>query len=66
MQITTQRNLRRAFREAHPSLNYKRYRNGSYPVDTRCAWVDWIDHLARSGTITEQLAQRATLEGNKS
>ena len=66
MQITTQRDLRRAFREAFPALSYKRYRDGSYPTDTRVTWVDWIDSLARDGAISESLAQRATLEGNKS
>lgn len=66
MRITTQRDLRRAFREAHPGMNYKRYRDGSYCTDTRSAWADWIDSLARDGIITEQLAQRASLEGNKS
>ena len=66
MRITNQRDLRRAFREAHPQLDFKRYRDGAYPVDTRMTWVDWIDMLARDGTISEALAQRATLSGNKS
>ena len=66
MQITNQRDLRRAFREAYPQLSFKRYRDGGYPTDTRCAWCDWIDMLARDCAISDALASRATLEGNKS
>ena len=62
--ITNQRELRRAFWEAFPTLNPRRkYKGQSYPVDTRCAFVDWIYSLCRDGTISEALAHRATLEG---
>jgi len=30
-------------------------------TDTRCAFVDYVDMLARSGEITEELAERVTL-----
>jgi len=30
-------------------------------TDTRCAFVDYVDMLARSGEISESLAQRVTL-----
>lgn len=31
------------------------------PADVRCAFVDFVDSLARDGTITENLASRVTL-----
>ena len=30
-------------------------------TDTRCAFCDFVDHLARSGDISQALAQRVTL-----
>ena len=66
---TTQAQLRQAFWAEHPRLA-RRWINGPdrpirpqnwQPVDTRCAFVDWIDHLARDGQISEALAQRVTL-----
>ena len=69
--MTTQKQIRAAFWETFPDLPRRRYRyspNRSdkaaplvYPIDTRCAFVDFVDHLARCGEITETLAQRATL-----
>ena len=69
--MTTQKQIRAAFWETFPDLPRRRYRyspNRSdktaplvYPIDTRCAFVDFVDHLARSGQISETLAQRATL-----
>ena len=32
------------------------------PADIRCAFVDFVDGLAREGIITEGLAQRVTLK----
>ena len=63
-QITNQRDLRIAFWEqtAEGKRGAKNSR-GEYPVDTRCAFVDWIDSLCRNGTISQELAYRATLEG---
>jgi len=65
--ITNQRDLRRAFWEAHPDIpmiRRHRYRGElAHPVDTRVAFADWIDMLCRDGTISEALAHRATLEG---
>ena len=60
--ITNQKDLRRLFWSTYPELPRKRYRNGDRHVDARMAWVDWIDHLCRAGTISEALAQRATLD----
>lgn len=59
-QYTTQRELRRAFWEQHPGLERKKI-NDDYHVDTRCAFVSWIDYLERSHLISTALAGRATL-----
>lgn len=64
--ITSQRDLRRAFWEAHPNLPRRRIRNYAgtglmYPTDTRVAFVDWLDSMERSGEISAELANRATL-----
>lgn len=71
MAYTSQRELRRAFWREHPTLERGRYIQNSrmylgkpdyyVPTDTRCAFVDWIDYLARDGQISESLAFRATL-----
>ena len=70
--MTNQKQIRAAFWEAFPDLPRRRYRyspNRSdktaelvYPIDTRCAFVDFLDQLQRNGTISEALANRATLE----
>lgn len=72
MTYTTQKQIRAAFWETFPDLPRRRYRyspNRSdkaaplvYPIDTRCAFVDFIDHLEKSGQIAPDLADRATLE----
>lgn len=69
--LTTQKQIRAAFWEAHPTLPKRRYRYSwsqndknaelVYPVDTRCAFVDFVDYLQSDGQITETLANRATL-----
>jgi len=71
MAYTNQKQIRAAFWEAFPDLPRRRYRyswNRSdktaelvFPVDTRCAFVDFLDGLSRSGQISESLANRATL-----
>ena len=58
--ITTQAELRREFWRQHPNLDRKKV-NGDYKTDTRVAFCDFIDHMARSGEISDALAQRATL-----
>jgi hypothetical protein len=70
--MTNQKQIRAAFWEAFPDLPRRRYRyspNRSdktaqlvYPIDTRCAFVDFLDQLQRDGAISEALAERATLE----
>jgi len=69
--MTNQAQIRAAFWEAFPELPRRRYRyspNRSdktaelvYPIDTRCAFVDFLDSLHRNGQISETLADRATL-----
>jgi hypothetical protein len=68
MTYTTQEQVRRAFWEAHQD-DYERARNrrtlskgqNAQVTDTRCAFVDFVDHLARNGDISEALAYRVTL-----
>jgi hypothetical protein len=68
--MTTVKQVRETFWTQHPDLPRRRYRyswNGSggelvYPVDTRCAFVDFVDHLQRNGEISESLAARVTLK----
>jgi len=69
--ITTQKEIRAAFWQSHPDAPRRRYRyswNSNdktaplvYPIDTRCAFVDFVDYLHRDGQITEALANRVTL-----
>jgi hypothetical protein len=69
--MTNQKQIRAAFWEAFPDLPRRRYRYSwnrndkkaelVFPVDTRCAFVDFVDSLHRSGIISDQLANRATL-----
>lgn len=71
MTYTTQKQIRAAFWEAFPDLPRRRYRYSwnkndktaelVYPIDTRCAFVDFVDYLHRSEIISDQLASRATL-----
>ena len=71
MHYTNQKQIRQVFWETFPDLPRRRYRYSPnradktaelvYPVDTRCTFVDFIDHLSRSGMISEALANRATL-----
>lgn len=69
--MTNQKQIRAAFWDAFPDLPRRRYRyspNRSdknaelvFPIDTRCAFVDFVDQLQRQGEISESLANRATL-----
>ena len=68
--ITNQKNLRLAFWQAHednPRITRRRVTNYSgngkmHNTDTRCAWCDWIDAMSKDGTISQELASRATLD----
>ena len=64
--MTTQKQIRAAFWEAHPNLPRKKIRNYAgtgrmHVTDTRCAFVDFVDYLSKAGDISQELAQRATL-----
>jgi hypothetical protein len=65
--ITNQRDLRREFWTQHPQLSRRKIRNYSgngtmHVTDTRCAWCDWLDAMSKNGDISQELAQRATLD----
>lgn len=69
--MTNQKQIRAAFWDAHPNAPRRRYRYSwnpkdktaelVYPIDTRCAFVDFVDALHREGQISDALADRATL-----
>jgi len=66
---TTQKQVRSAFWETFdglPGISRRQIRDYSgtgkmHNTDTRCAFVDYVDSLARDGQISEALAQRVTL-----
>lgn len=59
---TTESQVRSAFWASHPQYTRVRgKRQNDYCADIRCAWVDYVDYLARSGEISESLADRVTL-----
>ena len=55
--------MKTADRKRYPERDWTRADKSrrDYCTDTRCAFVDFVDHLHRSGQISEALAQRATL-----
>ena len=61
---TSQDQLRRSFWLARPDLR-PQYRSAKrqndYPTDTRMAWCDYVEAMARDGAISDDLAARATL-----
>lgn len=62
---TTQAQVRDAFWnvfcvEGKPK-EYRGKSQNELPTDVRCAFVDFVDSLARDGTISEALAHRVTL-----
>lgn len=66
--MTTQKQIRAAFWEAHPDheahalmWGIKTAPHNRHNAETRTAWVDFLDYLAKAGEITEKLAFRATL-----
>jgi hypothetical protein len=63
--MTTQKQIRAAFWEMLESSpdyvpQFRRSQNAC-PADTRMAFCDYVESLARNGEISEALAQRATL-----
>lgn len=66
--MTNQKQVRAAFWEAHPSFDHQardagiRFKSQNHQCATvRCAFVDFVDSLARNGEISEALAERVTL-----
>jgi hypothetical protein len=66
--MTTQKQIRAAFWGAHPEheahalkWGIKTAPQNRHNADTRTAFVDFVDALARNGEISETLASRATL-----
>lgn len=59
--------LRADFWAQHPHLECRTNSRGNprrqndQPCTTRCAFVDYVDSLARNGNISPKLAQNATL-----
>ncbi len=68
---TNQKQIRAAFFKAFPDLPRRRHRYSwnttdrsaelIHHVDTRCAFVNFVDSLHRDGLISGALAQRVTL-----
>jgi hypothetical protein len=59
---TSQRAVRAVFWFRHPEFSRRRgFSQNDYPTDVRCAFVDFVEALARAGEITENMAQRVTL-----
>ena len=63
MTYTTQNEVRAAFWNQLPDVSgyYTSKRQNQQPCDVRCAFVDFVDHLAQDNQISEALAQRVTL-----
>ena len=68
MKITTQKAIRALFWASHPDheafalmWGIKSAPHNRHNTDTRTAFFDYVDHLAKSGMISEKLASRATL-----
>lgn len=73
--ITTQKQLRDAFWEAHPQFKrgvkrigtkdgraiYAPKKQNDYPADVRMAWCDFVESMNRNGEISDDLTERATL-----
>lgn len=59
---TTQAQIRAAFREQNPSLDFSRYsKEIRYHAETRITFCEFIESLARNNEISDALAHRATL-----
>jgi hypothetical protein len=68
MKITTQKQIRAAFWESHPEheaharkWEIKTAPQNRHNAETRQAYVEFVDHLQKSGIIAAALANRATL-----
>lgn len=66
--ITSQKDLRATFWAENPELEQTARKRGTFSkgqnsqnCNTRMAWVDFVDSMARDGRISEKLAFRAVL-----
>jgi thiaminase len=66
--MTTQKQIRAAFWQAHPmhetharKWGIKTAPQNRHNAETRTAFVEFVDALARNGEISENLASRTTL-----
>ena len=61
--MTTQKQIRAAFWSAMKGTNQydQTKRQNDQPADIRCAFVAFVDSLAKSGEISERLAEKVTL-----
>ena len=66
--MTTQKQIRASFWQSHSHLEFealmwgiKTAPHNRHNVETRTAFVDYVDLLAKAGEITEKLASRAIL-----
>ena len=66
--LTTQKQIRAKFWADHPSFDHqaraagiRSKRQNEHCATVRCTFVDYVDTLARSGEISESLANRVTL-----
>ena len=66
--MTTQKQIRKAFWEAHPDheahalmWGIKTAPHNRHNITTRTAFVYFVDYLANARVISEKLASRATL-----
>jgi hypothetical protein len=66
--MTTQKQIRAAFWQSHPHLEsyalmwgIKTAPHNRHNDETRMAFVHYLDHLEKSGEITDDLAFRAIL-----
>lgn len=69
MTFTTQKQVRQAFWQAHPSADRRKITSSDglgmgkmYKTDTRVAFCDFVEYLRSDGLISEALAYRVTLE----
>jgi len=70
---TTQRQVRKAFWDAWRRREFRGLdvtprqvtdysgKSKMHTTDTRCAFVDWLDGLEKSGEVSQELAARVTL-----
>ncbi len=53
--------VQQAFWEQHPQFTERPGGHNKQTTDCRCAFVDFVDYLEKSGQISAELAQGVTL-----